>query len=762
MPNPTLTSEQLAVVHHPQGRHAHILAVAGSGKTSTLVYRVRHLVQEAHVSRDAIQVLMFNRLARRQFSERMDQAEVPRARQPKVDTFHSFAFRFIQDMTRRGLLPATLDHWIDDREEFGRFNLHRVINDLEKRRVIPPDSVDPEEAMEVIQLWKGSLIPPERAGYRGNPYLGRVYAAYEELRNKLNALTYDDYIPTTVRLLEKNPSVRQEYSAHLRHIIIDEYQDVNYGQQRLIELLAGHQADLMVVGDDDQTIYEWRGARPNYIIREFQSVFNNKPFNLYHLSHSFRFGPVIAQAAFNLIRFNTDRAPKPLVAHFPEKEAAIHLIESPPKQRQAGVKQLGDQIVNLVKQQQVDPRQIAVLGRMYAQLSGIQAEFLSRGVPFRVEGQQPFYNRHEVNVLLNYLRLAQVFYQPITPDAERLVLSVANVPSRMLARREVEQLIHAAGLRGYSPAKALDRALADPASLFTRTQKERIQDWINAMERASLTLRKQADVPAHLLLEQLVVWLDFLSHFDNYFGKGEASFDRKQSIENFLEYSKTSAMPAAAFLDHIAKLDTTRGAPPEQQIVLTTVFRTKGLEYDYVFIPDCIEGYMPCLYETGSRVYDLTGQIQEPEPSEALENERRLFYVALTRARRAVFIATAAFGAALSGEKAAKPSRFLDELQLAPTLDVMGAVQRLASGQPTAAAELEHAVRRHPGARAVLSSLVDGYLGRLDHPVLTGQIAALVAQGKEHPFRYRYAYAAPQMVSGQTERKTHKSWDDVK
>jgi hypothetical protein len=91
----------------------------------------------------------------------------------------------------------------------------------------------------------------------------------------------------------------------------------------------------------------------------------------------------------------------------------------------------------------------------------------------------------------------------------------------------------------------------------------------------------------------------------------------------------------------------------------------------------------------------------------------------------------------------------------------MGAVQRLASAQPGAAAELEHAVRRHPGARAVLGSLVDGYLGRLDHPALTGQIAALVAQGKEHPFRYRYAYAAPQMVSGQPERKTHKIWDDV-
>ena len=146
---------------------------------------------------------------------------------------------------------------------------------------------------------------PERAGTHTSSYLPLVYQEFEKLRRSENALTFDDFVPLAVSLLEHNPVVNQRNCQNVQYLIVDEYQDINYGQQRLIELLAGVQADVMVVGDDDQTIYEWRGARPNYILNDFAQVFQNKPVLDYRLSRSFRFGPLIAQCASNVISWNT-------------------------------------------------------------------------------------------------------------------------------------------------------------------------------------------------------------------------------------------------------------------------------------------------------------------------------------------------------------------------------------------------------------------------------------------------------------------------
>ncbi|NLH09682.1 MAG: ATP-dependent helicase [Chloroflexi bacterium] len=173
--------------------------------------------------------------------------------------------------------------------------------------------------------------------------------------------------------------IQREWCNQVDYIIVDEYQDVNLGQQKLIELLAGQRADVMVVGDDDQTIYEWRGAQPSYILREFRSVFSNKPHADYRLSHSFRFGPVIAQCAHNVITFNATRVEKLLIAHRVGQPAQIHIITADEKDAIDINKQLTREIATLVTKKGVKPESIAVLVRMYAQASGIQAEFLRAG-----------------------------------------------------------------------------------------------------------------------------------------------------------------------------------------------------------------------------------------------------------------------------------------------------------------------------------------------------------------------------------------------
>ncbi len=196
MPNIRLTSEQEAVIHHPFRRHARVLAVAGSGKTITMAYRIRYLVMERNVNPNRIRVLMFNRSARKQFQKRLkEEVGIPFIHQPQVHTFHSFCYHFIEEMRKAGLLSSTIDFWLEGRAELIWLYTNIAINNLEKRKAFPPGQVDPEEAMEAIRLRKGSLIPPPRAGYRGDPYIPLVYAEFEKPRMRKNAFTFDDFIP---------------------------------------------------------------------------------------------------------------------------------------------------------------------------------------------------------------------------------------------------------------------------------------------------------------------------------------------------------------------------------------------------------------------------------------------------------------------------------------------------------------------------------------------------------------------------------------
>lgn len=752
-----LTSEQLAVVQHPLGRHARVLAVAGSGKTTTLAHRIRYLITEQHVPPQQILVLMFNRLARQQFQTRLTEVGLSPQRQPPVHTFHSLAYGCIGQMTQRGTIPHATQSWFDDERIF--YNVNVAITRLERANTIPTGVVDPEAALAAISLWKGSLIPPERAGYRDDPFVPQVYAEYEQLRLQQTALTFDDFVPLMVGLLEQDAVLAQQWRGRVRHLIIDEYQDINYGQQRLLELLAGETADVMVVGDDDQTIYEWRGARPNYILREFQTVFANKPHTNYSLTRSFRFGPMLAQAAYNTISHNTTRVEKPLVAHRAAQPAELHLIADTPELDSAAA--LTQQLIRLVKDQHVLPTQMRVLARTYSQLARLEAAFLERHVPYRIEGRQPFFERKENRTLLDYLRLAFALDSVVDQSVEDWFLAIANTPSRKLSRQDLSRALRAGRYHQDTLRQVLTQLVDDPRSTLYRSQQERIIELLDLLDSLRRRMLREANLTAGNLLRELVDALHYLEHFTQYYGDGWESYDRQRAVRNFVDYAQGTGLSSTDFLKHVASLDTTCGAPEDEQLVLTTIFREKGCEYDYIFIPDCIEGYLPCLRESGSLIFDTAGRVAEPEPSQAVENERRLFYVALTRARKAVYIGTAARP---KGTSDSLPSRFLDELLLTPTLEVMGTLQRLAAGQGDAAALLS-AVRRHGGVRPVIQQLLAGYLKDVGNQDLSGAVAKLLATCPEVPFAYRFAYTPP-TIPGAPARPPapalHRAWDRVR
>lgn len=757
MNNPT--KEQIAVINHPNGNHARILAVAGSGKTSTLVYRIKHLVVDKHENPSSIQVLMFNRLARKQFYDRMKEAEIPVHLQPKVDTFHSFSYGFIEKIKISGKFPGNWDEWIEDKEEKARMCLASVISKLEDVHVIRESTVDMEEAYQAISLWKGSLIPPQFAGYRGNLNIPKVYDSFEKERLKRHAITYDDFIPITVAFLERNDDLLKNYTNIIQHLIVDEYQDVNYGQQRLVELLAGTKADVMVVGDDDQTIYEWRGARPNYIIREFQSIFVNKPIIQYNLSQSFRFGPVIAQCAYNSILFNTNRVQKSLVADEIKKPSSLFVYEQALNQGTDVNKELTDQVVTLVKQKGVEPQKIVVLCRMFAQLSNLESEFLSRKIPYRIEGQKPFFERREIRVLLDYLRLSINYHEPVNEKIKNEFLNIANTPNRMIAKRDLEQLISGSIVNKLSIAKSLQLFTESTSSPLNDNQRERVLELMSALERANKKMQSFTKYsPVEILLE-LVESINYFAHFDSFYGKGETSFERKESILNFINYSESTKLPIHEFIRHIETLDTTRGAAENQQIVMTTIFRTKGLEFDYVIIPNCTEGYMPCLLASGNSIYDTSGRINEPESSESIENERRLFYVGVTRAKEAVYIGT---GSMRGDSSISKPSRFLDEIQYEPTIKVMTALHESAVGKPSGKKNLLSHLSKYGGIKCLTQNLFSHYLISLRDNELLSEVLTILSSSPEIPFRYRFPYSAAQVYENNDKEKiSHSMWENI-
>jgi len=730
-----LTDEQQAVINHPRGRHARVLAVAGSGKTTTMAHRVKFLIQEAQVSPKSIGILMFNRLARIQFKQKLEDLGLsPGA--PAVHTFHSYAYQLIGRAVDKGWIPGLLSMWIEDKEELVRITLHRAIQNVARTEDLDSENFDVDEIMEAISLWKGSLIPPDRAGYRGDSSVPLVYREFERLRNEAQGVTFDDFVPLAIEILETDRQTTRELVNRFDFLIVDEYQDVNYGQQWLIELLAGNRADIMVVGDDDQTIYEWRGARPDYILK-FGEVFDNKPYTDYTLSHSFRFGPVIAQCAQNVIEFNVVRVKKSIVAHNMTLLAQVHVIEDRAGQKFDVSKELAEQVVQLVKETN-DPSKIIVLGRMFAQMNLLETEFLARGIPYRVEGRAPFFKRREIQAMLDYVRLALALDDRVNQRLESLLLSIANMPNRRLSRKGLVSAMRRAYDSGCTVREALTQLAGAFASPLTRSQRQSAEDLLNVLDRLHEILHTIPARKAGFVFRWLVDTVDFVSHFETYYGKGEASEDRRRSVMAFCDYADLVDKHVADFLVHVDSLDTTRGVPKEEQIVFTTVFRTKGLEYDYVIIPSCEEGYMPILFGSPNLTYDLKGHVEQPAQSQVIENERRLFYVAITRAKKAVFIGTSrasAEGLATSAG-GGQVSRFIHETEYQAVLDVMTPLQQVAAGHADAKRTLLAAVTRHGSCKRVMKSLLGTYLSQLGEMALLADARAIEAKQPEKKFRY--------------------------
>lgn len=665
------TSEQLAVINHPGGRHALVLAGPGTGKSTTIAEFARKRILVDGADPRSFAILVFNRHARFDLQRKIKKL-LPRGRQPAVQTFHSYGLSVVNRAIELGHLPAQ-QQWLQGEERALRL-LRQVVQQV-AHQVGHDGQVDLPDLYQVINLFKETSIAPANAGYQGNEILADIYRAFEAARQQVPAITFADLVPLAVALLDRSEQLREEFVARCRVVVVDEAQDLNPIRIELVRRLSSGGAEVMLVGDVDQTINEWNGSRPQYVARDFEATFPDVV--RYGLTHSFRFGPAIATAAQVVIARN--RCGLPVIASDPAKETRVDAVTGTCAAHVNKV--LVDNAVALVRDSGVAPAEIRVLGRCYAQLAGIALELNVRRIPYRVDGDNPLAQHPVIRALLAYPLIAAALKSEPTPGLVSMVKDISQVPT------------------SYIPFASIDRVMRENrlvSAALCRLEAAVGRRTVPNVIRMLDVLERDPSRPAGEYFAWLVEALDIEAYLNNYLGRHQASEERKQIVRALVDHAKAVNETAIEFADRLLSSDTTQGQPKGSVLVLSTIHRTKGLDWDYVIIPDAIEGMMPVTYDNSLGVYDRRSGAPPPLTSSE-ESERRLFHVGITRARKGLVIGAPDDGSLLAASRFLAEAQFEAAMRLASTVsdaDVfLDSVRRLRNGREAAQVAFDNYVR---------------------------------------------------------------------
>ena len=617
----SLNPEQRRAAQHFEGPCL-VLAGAGSGKTRVLTTRVCWLIQEHGVAPSGILAVTFTNKAAGEMRERIARMLGEEPRGITVSTFHSFGARLLRRHAPR--LGWTRSFSIYDAEQ----SLRQV-----KRAVVAAD-LDPKrwqpKALRAVisdakNRVQGPLAFAEEHGESHDLFVRKaagVYPLYQEGLRDQDALDFDDLLALPVRLLETDPELLQRYQRQFSFILVDEYQDTNRAQYRLLELLAAESGNLMVVGDDDQSIYGWRGADIRNIL-DFERAFPDATVE--RLEQNYRSTPVILEAANKVICQNQDRKEKTLRTER-RGGAPITLLEAADERDEA--RWIVSEIErSMLAGPRYDHRDFAVLYRTNAQSRALEDRFRRRGLPYQIVGGVRFYERREIQDVLAYLRLIA---NPLDRDAfERIV----NYPRRGLGRVTLARLSAFVAAAGLGLLEAAARANEVPD--LARAPRAGLRGFAELIRRFSA---RAAEATAGELLEALITELDLLSVLRS---EGPEGDDRAHNVRELVagamafeaehlvdldDEDRDSFTDLDLFLQHVALVaDVDRHDPGADAVTLMTMHSAKGLEFPAVFIAGLEEGLFPLMRS-------LEGDRR------LLEEERRLFYVGVTRAREKLYL----------------------------------------------------------------------------------------------------------------------------
>jgi DNA helicase-2/ATP-dependent DNA helicase PcrA len=626
-----LNERQREAVSHVDGPLL-ILAGPGSGKTRVIVHRIAYLLEAHKVYPSRMLAVTFTNKAARELRERLDSlVGAQNARSLSVGTFHAICARWLRrDGKHLGLDPSFAI--FDDNDQIDL--IKQVLREFE----IDEKRASPRAVLSAISHAKSELIGPEQYAHEAQgPWqetVSRVYARYVDLLQRNRALDFDDLLGATVQLFREVPDVLKHYQDRFSYVLVDEFQDTNIAQYEIVKLLTRVHRNVCVVGDEDQSIYSWRSADIRNILN-FEKDYPD--LKIVVLEQNYRSTSTILQVARAVISPNKLRKEKNLWTHN-DQGTPVTVHEAYNEQDEA--QYVLREIQRLNRSQRVPLNAIALMYRTNAQSRAVEDAFVRAGLPYRLVGGTRFYERKEIKDVLAYLRLVQNPFDTVS------LTRVINVPPRGIGQKTVQELLRWSTVQGIAPYEAMQRAADGP---FTTRVLELFRGFVELIEplRAAAHERTVSET-LHTLIER--------TGYGRYLQDGsEEGEERLQNVEELLtkaqEYDElTPESGLASFLEEVSLVQDvdTLEEGTRDAVTLITLHAAKGLEYPYVFLLGLEEGVLP--------------HARSIDDQRQLEEERRLFYVGITRAMKGLYLVYAFRRTLYGNQQINEPSRFLHDV----------------------------------------------------------------------------------------------------
>ncbi|EDM82436.1 MULTISPECIES: UvrD-helicase domain-containing protein [unclassified Limnobacter] len=641
----SLNPEQLAAVTLPR-ESALILAGAGSGKTKVLTARIAWLIQTGQVGPNGVLAVTFTNKAAKEMLHRISTMLPINTRSMWVGTFHGLCNRMLRAHWKEAGLPQAFQI-LDMQDQLSAIKrMYKVLG-------IDAEKFPPKQLSYFVGSAKDQGLRPKdvEAHDEYHRMMVRLYEAYEAQCQREGVVDFAELLLRSFELLGANPALREHYQARFKYILVDEFQDTNSLQYNWLKRLAGPQGCIFAVGDDDQSIYAFRGARVANMV-QFENDFNVQ--NRIKLEQNYRSVGNVLKAANVLIAHNKARLGKELWTEAGEGEA-IRVYEATSDQDEAAF--IIDRIKKLVLEEGYGRSDIAILYRSNAQSRVVEQALFNAGMPYRVYGGLRFFERAEIKHALAYLRLMD------NADDDNSFSRVVNFPARGIGARSVEQLQDISTAQGTSLYRAIHRmegraqaGLKKFADLIERMRFETrglsLADLVDkVINESGLVAHFQADKDGEDRVENLKELVNAAASFaiaEGYYQDAAATMVDEEKL----------ITPLADFLSHASlEAGDNAAAAGQEAIQLMTAHSAKGLEFKCVFVTGLEEGLFPHENSIGNSVEGGDGTSVE-----AVEEERRLMYVAITRAREQLFLSHAQQRMLHGQIRYHLRSRFLDEL----------------------------------------------------------------------------------------------------
>jgi DNA helicase-2/ATP-dependent DNA helicase PcrA len=635
----SLNPQQLHAVRSIEGPLL-ILAGAGSGKTRVITHRIAYMLGQG-IPQSAILAVTFTNKAAQEMAGRVRELCAQKLRNLTVSTFHAFGFRVLREH----------GHRLDYRRNisiYDQTDKQALIKEIARDQGLlrrGDNGFDSHRIAGLFSRLKGKTADWEEETNSLRPL-------FEEYQNRLklfNAVDFDDLIRLPIRLLEVFPEVRSALQQRFRYFMVDEFQDTSHQQYRLIRALAGPSGNLCVVGDDDQSIYSWRGAHFENILqfeRDFPSYREIK------LEQNYRSTRKILLAANRVILHNKNRKGKNLWSGLSEGNSVVLVF---PENEQREGEFIAERIRSLALKERLPLSQFGVLVRTNGQTRAIEEAFVRQNLLYQVSGGMSFFQRKEVKDILAYLKVVA------NPDDDMNLLRIINTPRRGIGKKTLEAIVAAARDRGcslYSALSALQASAASGARTDALPEKapELLGEFIELIESFRSRFFKKGRLAS--TLGALIGELDYWSYLVQEHPRPEVARWKYGNIEGLMDsissYEDDPDNPDPNLYEYLNRVtlvsrDSLEEVAGRERVNLMTIHAAKGLEFDTVFLAGLEKGLIP-----------HARSLEEGEHN--LEEERRLFYVAITRAKQRLFLSSCRSRRRRGRLEEAEPSPFLEEL----------------------------------------------------------------------------------------------------